>query len=232
MNVIITGASRGIGYAIAQKFAKEGNRLLLCASHAVNLERAVNTLRTTYPQTEVHFFVADLSDEAKVKDFGNWCLQFGTPDILVNNAGKFEPGNCTEEAAGQMDAMMRINFFSAYHLTRTLLPRMIEARRGHIFNMCSIASLHAYPGGGSYSISKHALHGFSMNLRHELKTHGIKVTAVYPGAVFTDSWVGFDNSTGRIMEAADIAALVMATSRLSPQATVEQLIVRPQLGDV
>ncbi|HRN79964.1 MAG TPA: SDR family oxidoreductase [Ferruginibacter sp.] len=232
MNVIITGASRGIGYAIAQHFAKEGCRLLLCASNQVNLELAVNAIHKAYPKTEVLYYVANLSEVSEVKAFGAWCLQYGAPDILVNNAGKFEPGNCMDEAEGQMDAMMRINFYSAYHLTRALLPSMIQAGRGHIFNMCSIASLHAYPGGGSYSISKHALHGFSLNLRHELKTKGIKVTAVYPGAVFTDSWVGFDNSTGRIMEAEDIAALVVATSQLSPQATVEQLVVRPQLGDL
>lgn len=232
MIAIITGASRGIGNAIAHHFAAEGYDLLLCASNKENLQKAVEALIAKYPQLVVDAYVADLSKEKEAKDFGNWCLQKGTPHILVNNAGKFSPGNCIDEADGQMDEMMRINFYSAYHLTRVLLPAMMEAKKGHIFNMCSIAALQAYPGGGSYSVSKFALHGFSINLRNELKQHGVKVTTVYPGAVYTDSWIGFDNSSGRIMEAEDIAALIVATSKLSPQATVEQLVIRPQLGDL
>jgi short-subunit dehydrogenase len=109
---------------------------------------------------------------------------------------------------------------------------MIKNGGGHIFNMCSIASLQAYEGGGGYSISKFALNGFSQNLRHELKSTGIKVTAVFPGAVLTDSWGNFDNSNGRIMESDDIAAMVYAASNLSPQAVVEEIVLRPQLGDL
>jgi short-subunit dehydrogenase len=109
---------------------------------------------------------------------------------------------------------------------------MVQRGTGHIFNICSIASLQAYPNGGSYSISKFALHGFTKNLREELKPAGVKVTGVYPGAVFTDSWGDFDNSTGRIMEATDIALMVYQASQLSPQACVEEIVLRPQLGDL
>jgi short-subunit dehydrogenase len=98
--------------------------------------------------------------------------------------------------------------------------------------MCSIASLHAYPNGGSYSISKFALMGLTKNLREELKPFHIKVTGVYPGAVLSDSWAGFDNTSKRIMEAEDIAAMIVAASKLSPQAVVEDIILRPQLGDL
>src|SRR6202012_2805129 len=96
----------------------------------------------------------------------------------------------------------------------------------------SIAGLQAYENGGSYSISKFALTGFSKNLREELKPFHIKVTAVYPGAVLTDSWGNFDNKDGRIMEASDIATTIVAVSKLSPQAVVEEIILRPQLGDL
>jgi NADP-dependent 3-hydroxy acid dehydrogenase YdfG len=109
---------------------------------------------------------------------------------------------------------------------------MVKQKSGHIFNVCSIAALKAYPNGGAYSISKFALHGFTINLRHEMKAHGIKVTAVHPGAVMTDSWAGFDNSQNRIMEAEDIAAMVLAATRLSIQACVEEIVIRPQLGDL
>jgi short-subunit dehydrogenase len=109
---------------------------------------------------------------------------------------------------------------------------MMEKKAGHIFNICSIASLHAYKNGGAYSISKFAMDGFSRNLREEMKEYGIKVTAVYPGAVLTDSWGDYDNSNHRIMEAADVAKMIYAASQLSAGACVEQIILRPQLGDL
>jgi short-subunit dehydrogenase len=109
---------------------------------------------------------------------------------------------------------------------------MIKAKKGHIFNICSIASLQAYPQGGSYSISKYALLGFSTNLRLELKDKGIKVTAVCPGATYTNSWKGSGVPEDRIMEADDIAKMIYAATQLSPQAVVEDIVLRPQLGDL
>jgi short-subunit dehydrogenase len=109
---------------------------------------------------------------------------------------------------------------------------MMARKRGHIFNICSIASLNAYPNGGSYSISKFALLGFSKNLREELKPHGIKVTAVCPGATMTDSWAGSNIDPKRIMEAEDVAKIIFTASQLSPMADVEDIIMRPQLGDL
>jgi short-subunit dehydrogenase len=109
---------------------------------------------------------------------------------------------------------------------------MLQKGKGHIFNICSIASLDAYENGGSYSISKFALLGFSKNLRLELKDKGIKVTAVCPGAVYTNSWKGSGVDPKRIMEAEDIADMIYAASQLSPQAVVEDIVMRPQLGDL
>ncbi len=109
---------------------------------------------------------------------------------------------------------------------------MMEQKTGHIFNMCSIASLKAYPNGGAYGISKFALAGFSKNLREEMKSYGIKVSAVYPGAAYTDSWAGSGVDPKRIMESADIAKMIYAASLLSHQACVEDIIIRPQLGDL
>jgi len=108
---------------------------------------------------------------------------------------------------------------------------MKEARSGHIFTVCSIASLSAYPGGGAYSISKFALLGMTKNLRLELMPHSIKVTAVIPGAVYTDSWKGFVEPE-RIMQPEDIATLIYTASNLSMQATVEEIVIRPQAGDL
>jgi short-subunit dehydrogenase len=229
---IITGASKGIGKAIAASFAGAGYEVLICSRDNNNLKEAVDDIKKLYPGASVKIMEADFSDMNCVKAFGEWCLHQGTPDVLVNNAGIYLPGNLSDEKEGNMESTMNINFFSAYHLTRQLLPAMRSAGKGHIFNMSSIAGLSAYEGGGSYSVSKFALTGFSQNLRHELKTTAIKVTTIFPGAVMTDSWKGFDNSTQRIMEAEDIATMVLAASKLSPQATVEEIIIRPQLGDL
>jgi NADP-dependent 3-hydroxy acid dehydrogenase YdfG len=108
----------------------------------------------------------------------------------------------------------------------------MENKSGHIFNTCSIASLNAYANGGSYSISKFALLGFSKNLREELKPHNIKVTHILPGAVYTESWHGSGVEETRMMQANDIAAMVYAASQLSIGACVEEIIIRPQLGDI
>ena len=174
-----------------------------------------------------------MSKKDTVQKFGQWVLNKASSiDVLVNNAGQFIPGSIYNEPDGLLEQLMDTNLYSAYHLTRTLLPSMMGAKLGHIFNLCSIASLQAYPNGGSYSISKFALMGFSKNLREELKPYNIKVTAVYPGAVMTESWGDFDNSKQRIMEAEDIATMIVAATRLSAQAVVEDIIIRPQLGDL
>ena len=233
MNVVITGASKGIGKAIAIDFAALGAHLFLCARNEISLYNTVAELQQKYPTCTVNARIADMSKKEDAKNFGEWILdRTKQVDILINNAGQFIPGSIYNEPEGLLEQMININLYSAYHLTRTLLPSMIAASSGHIFNLCSIASLQAYSNGGSYSISKFALLGFSKNLREELKPHHIKVTAVYPGAVMTESWGDFDNSKQRIMEASDIAAMITAASKLSAQAVVEDIIIRPQLGDL
>lgn len=231
MIVIITGGSRGIGYAVAQQYATGGNILLLASRQKEFLEESVSKLKKD-SEALVHSYACDLSKEEEVMKFAEWCLAFGSPDILVNNAGIYIPGSVYDEADGNMESTMQVNFYSAYHLSRALLPAMISKGQGHIFNICSIAALDAYPGGGSYSVSKFALSGFTKNLRSELKDTGIKVTGVYPGAVFTDSWKDFDNSHNRIMEASDIAKMIFAAGNLSVGAVVEDIVMRPQKGDL
>ncbi len=232
MNVIITGASKGIGKAVAEIFAANGHNLYLCSRGEATLYKTVEELMTKYPTVTIKAKPFDLSKKEEAIAFGNWCLSFAVPDIIVNNAGLFEPGSVYNEGDGVLESQLATNLHSAYHVTRTLLPKMMERKSGHVFNMCSIASLNAYKNGGAYSISKFALHGFSKNLREEMKPHGIKVTAIHPGAVMSDSWAGYDNSAKRIMEADDIAKMVYAASQLSVQACVEEIVIRPQLGDL
>lgn len=232
MIVIITGGSRGIGKATALKFAAAGHHLILCSKSKEHLVKAQTEISSQFPTIQIDIFEADLSQKTETENFAKFCIAIGSPDVLINNAGIYKPGNCYNEEDQQMEQMMDINFYSAYHLTRALLPSMIEKNSGHIFNLCSIASLQAYEGGGSYSVSKFALNGFSQNLRHELKNYGIKVTAVFPGAVYTDTWGNYDNSSKRIMEANDIAEMIFSATQLSKQAVVEEILIRPQLGDL
>ena len=109
---------------------------------------------------------------------------------------------------------------------------MMARQKGHIFNICSIASIQAYPNGGSYSISKFALLGMGKNLREELKPHGVKVTNILPGATYTDSWAASGLPPERFMTPQDVAAMVVCAANLSPAACVEEIIMRPQLGDI
>jgi short-subunit dehydrogenase len=232
MNVLITGASKGIGRAIAEQFAAAGHTLFLCSRSEKHLYDTVSVLQTQYPGCTIKAKPVDMAKSKEAKDFGEWCLSFGVPGIVVNNAGQFLPGSVHNEAEGTLERMIEVNLYSAYHLTRTVLPAMITAGQGHIFNICSIASLTAYPNGGSYSISKFALLGFSKNLREELKPHYIKVTAVCPGATMSGSWDGVAIDPRRIMEADDVAKMIYTASQLSAMADVEDIIMRPQLGDL
>ncbi|MGN6399663.1 MAG: SDR family oxidoreductase [Flavisolibacter sp.] len=233
MNAVITGASRGIGKAIAQMFALHGYDLFLCSKNESNLLETIEELKTRFPNVNIDGKAMDVSKKDEAVLFAEWVLSNASSiDVLVNNAGSFIQGNVSDEAEGTLEQMMNVNVYSAYHITRSLLPKMKANKNGHIFNLCSIASLAAYPGGGSYSISKFALLGFSKNLRSELKEYGIKVTAVIPGAVYTDSWKSSGLPKERFMEADDVAKMVFAVSQLSPQAVVEEIVMRPQLGDI
>jgi len=233
MNIFITGASRGLGRAIADKFASEGHQLYLSARNKQLLETAADDIKRKWPSAKVKFQGADISIKEEATQLGDWLLQQKINiDVVINNAGSFIPGSVHNEPDGALEKMVAVNLYSAYHLTRKILPAMINQRSGHIFNVCSIASLQAYENGGAYSISKFALLGFTRNLREEMKEHNIKVTAILPGAAYTDSWAASGINPQRIMEASDIAELVYTATQLSPQACVEEIIVRPQLGDL
>lgn len=231
MKVIITGATKGIGRAIAETFAKEGADLAICARTTADLEAFKTDFNSKYPNIEVFTQSVDMSDKAAVLQFAEAIKsKWGQIDVLVNNAGLFIPGEVSKEEDGALEKMIETNLYSAYHLTRALLPTI--GSKGHIFNMCSIASVIAYPNGGSYSISKFALLGFSKVLREELKEQEIKVTAILPGATWSASWAGVDLPESRLMQANDIANAVVGAWKMSPSAVVEEIIIRPQLGDL
>ncbi|MEO5499931.1 MAG: SDR family oxidoreductase [Ginsengibacter sp.] len=232
-NIVISGGSKGIGKAIALRYAAAGNNIFISSRNENLLSKTAEEIVSIFPQSIVKFFAADLSKRRNAIQFSEFILKYnGTPDVLINNAGTFLPGSIYNEESGTLEAMIENNLYSAYYLTRAILPAMMAKKSGHIFNLCSIASLKAYANGGSYSISKFALMGFSKNLREELKPANIKVTAVYPGAVFTDSWEGAGIEEKTIIASNDIAELIFTASNLSTAACVEEIVVRPIGGDI
>ena len=230
---VITGATKGLGRAIAEIFATQGFDLCVCARTETDLQAMQAEWATRFPEVQLHTFQADVGKKSETLEFaefvGETCPRV---DVLINNAGIYIGGLVSEEREGSLETMLETNLYSAYHLTRALLKQMMPHRAGHIFNMCSVASFMAYPNGGSYSISKFALLGFSKVLREEMKPHGIKVTSIMPGAAWSDSWQGADFPAERLMQASDVAKAVWGCYDLSPAAVVEDLILRPQLGDL
>ena len=230
--VVVTGGTKGIGRAIVDKFSSQGFNIITCSRSSADLGMLKEEMEEKHDIT-IETFQADLSDVDEVKKFSNFIGEFGQPvEVLVNNAGLFIPGEVINEEEGNLEKIMNANLFSAYHLTRSIVGGMIKRKKGHIFNMCSIASFMAYPNGGSYTISKFALLGFSKCLRAELINSGVRVTAVMPGATYTDSWAGSPLPEERFMPSEDIASLVYASYSLSERSVVEDIIIRPQMGDL
>lgn len=230
---VITGATHGIGKAVAEKLLKEDFAIAVCARTQQDLDSISASWSALYPSAKIWAFAADLAVREDVNAFADFVLRHTeTIDILVNNAGIFYPGTIVQEPEGHLEHLMQVNVYSAYYLSRRLLKTMLRAQKGHIFNVCSIASLQAYDHGGSYSISKYALLGFSDNLRRELMEDGVKVTALMPGATWSRSWMTSGIQPDRIMRAEDVAEALWMAYNLSESAVVEQIVMRPQLGDL
>ncbi|MBX2815744.1 MAG: SDR family oxidoreductase [Saprospiraceae bacterium] len=228
---IVTGGSKGIGKSICLAFAQAGYNIISCARQQADLDVLASEVEKH--GVEISNMVADLSERQAIEDFGHFALEkSSSPNVLVNNTGVFLPGSLLSEDSENLPLMMHTNLYSAYYLSRIIVPSMVEQKSGHVFNICSVASIMAYPNGGSYSISKFALLGFSKVLREELKEKGVKVTSVLPGATWSNSWKGVDLPYERLMPAEDIAASICAAADTSPSTVIEEILIRPQLGDL
>lgn len=231
--VVVTGGTKGIGRSIVSKFISNGFDVITCSRNEKDLQLLKQQMDDVKNGGVLDVVQADLSDRKQIDHFISFISLKKKPvDVLVNNVGYFVAGDICTEPEGNLEKMIHGNLYSTYHITRSIVPEMKEKKAGHIFNICSIASFMAYPNGGSYAISKFALLGFSKCLRAELKEHGIRVTAVMPGATYTDSWKGSPHEESRFMSPADVAEMVFASYSLSPRSVVEDIIIRPQLGDI
>lgn len=230
--LVVTGGTKGIGRAIAYKFASEGFDIITCARNKKDLEELKEEMTSRF-SSAIHVYQADLSRKEDIRSFLSFVHEkTSVVDVLVNNTGVFIPGKIHQEEEGVLEQMIDTNLYSAYHLTRGIVPGMMRRKAGHIFTICSTASITPYTNGGSYCISKYALYGMTKVLREEMKEHTVKVTAVLPGATLTASWEGVDLPPERFMKAEDVADVVFAAWSLSPAAVVEDLLIRPQLGDI
>jgi short-subunit dehydrogenase len=230
--IIVTGGTKGIGLALVRRFASAGFSIITCSRNEEELLKLKNSIEEEF-DTSVNVFAADLSIRSELDGFLDFIKLVGKPiDVLINNTGVFLPGEILKEEEGSLEKMINTNLYSAYHLTRGIVPEMEKRQTGHVFNMCSIASIMAYPNGGSYSISKYAMYGMSKVLREELKESGVRVTAVLPGATLTSSWDGVDLPKERFIDVEDVAELVFVNYQVSNRTVVEEILIRPQLGDI
>lgn len=230
---VVTGGTKGIGKAIIERFAEAGFDVITCARSEQELIALKESIKEEYPDISLVVFKADLSQKAEVLAFIEFINSLkASITVLVNNVGVFEAGQTHNEADGLLERMIETNLYSAYYVSRGLIDGMITNKKGHIFNMCSTASIMAYTNGGAYCISKFALYGFTKLLREELRTKGIKVTAILPGATFTPSWDGSDLPPSRLMPPEDVAEAVWSAYNLSERTVIEEIILRPQLGDL
>lgn len=226
---VVTGATEGIGRAIAFALGKAGARVAICARTEPKLDDTVAALK--YEGIKAAGTACDVGDPEQVERFATFVREtFGDPDILVNNAGigRFAP--VEELPLEDWDETMRTNVRSLFLVTRAFLPAMKARGSGHVVNVVSLAGRNGFPGGTAYSASKHAALGFSRSLLLETRKHGIRVLAVLPGSVDT---VFFDkagtekDNRDRILRPEDVAATVVDALRLPDRATVSELDIRP-----
>lgn len=230
--VLITGGTKGIGRALINKFSSAGFDIITCSRKMADLKALKSEIESTY-NVHVDVYEVDMSKKTEVLNFGAVLVEkYKAIDVLINNAGVFIPGQIQSDEDGALEQMIDTNLYSAYHLTRKLIPGMITIERGHVFNICSTASFVPYINGGSYCISKFALLGFSKVLREEMKETGVRVTSIMPGATMSASWDGVDLPVERFMKASDVADAIHNAYEMSDRTVIEEIVMRPQLGDI
>jgi len=231
----ITGATSGIGKAIAYEFAKHDIRLVLCGRRQDRLEEIRSELGT---RTEVHILNFDVRDkEATLSAIESLPEDFQRIDILINNAGNAHGLDPIQEGSIEdWDAMMDINVKGLLYVSRAIIPQMTERQSGHIINIGSSAGKEVYPKGNVYCGSKHAVDAITQGMRIDLNPYGIKVCAINPGLVETEfSKVRFKGDSiadsvykgYKALQSEDIAEIVYFTITRPAHVNIADLLVFP-----
>jgi 3-oxoacyl-[acyl-carrier protein] reductase len=226
---VVTGATEGIGRAIAFRLGGAGAKLAICARTESNVRATVQELRDA--KFDAVGMPCDVSDPSAVAAFADFTAQQrGAPRMLVNNAGigRFKP--LTELSLEDWDATMAVNVRSLFLMTRAFVTGMQEAGGGTIVNIASLAGRNGLEGGTAYCASKHAVLGFSKALMLEVRKHNIRVVAVCPGSVatpFRGKQASERPDRDRVLAADDVAHVVVSSLTLSGRAMVSELDIRP-----
>jgi len=232
MIAVVTGASQGIGQAIAEEFAaRDAAQVALVARTASKLEETAEACRAHGGEPLV--LPTDVTDEDAVAEMAEAVrAEWAAPDVLVNNAGLFRYAPLDELTLEGFREQLDVNLTGTFAVTKAFLPAMRERESGHLFFMGSVASVQAYPGNAGYCAAKHGVRGLARVVREETKDEGLRVTTVLPGATYTPTWDGVDLPEDRFMPPEDIARSVVDAYHLSDRTVLEELVLRPQEGDV
>ena len=229
MNVLITGASKGIGRAIAIEMANEGHNLALCARNINELEILKNQILATAP-VKIFISACDCSVKEQVFEFTKTAQEeLDKIDVLVNNVGIFKPSFILDEEDEVFLSQLNTNLLSAYYFYKIIGKTMRDATSGHIFNICSVASVETLPHAGSYCVTKAGLLSLNNIMREELKSYGVKVTAILPGATYTHSWEEEGGNPKHFVQPQDVAKAISSALQMSAHAYTEQIIIKSLL---
>jgi short-subunit dehydrogenase len=232
-NALITGATKGMGRAIAAAFAQQGINLAINSRNAAELAAFKAELLQINPAIKVFTQVADGSIKEELLQFATNAQQtLGAINIIVNNLGIYAFSKILDDEVGLFEKIINTNLMPAYQLYRFFGKSMIAAGEGHIFNICSVASFNPVVDAGSYSVTKAALLSLNNVMRLEMQQHGVKVTAVIPGSTLTDSWKGQEVDKDTMVLPEDIASAIVNIYKMSKGANVDQIIIKPAGGQL
>jgi len=224
---IVTGASRGIGFAVARRLGMMGAKLSLCARDARKLESAASELRSA-GAAGVFAAAVDVTHGDELAAFvQNTEKTLGPVAILVNNAGIGYFGPTHEATEATWDSVLDTNLKSVFLASKVVAAGMIERRGGHIINVASLAGKNAFAGGGIYCASKWGLLGLTECMAEDLRGYGIRVSAICPGSVATDFSPHGKKDISKMLQPDDIAHVVAMLVTQAPQSFVSEVLMRP-----